>query len=802
MKNLKNYVTVFAFALLYLTLSSPAALASNIVIDDDAQPAVSGLYLTSDYKNDAACIQAALDNSKSGDTITIREGDYYITQQISQKDKSLNIVGEGEVTLHLQTAESQSSTIFFTGSMITNEPLSADAQKGSSQITLTDASQVRQNDLIKIWKNVQWCPLDYPDQMTGEIYAVQSVNGNVITLNQPLLRDYKLSETVQVEVYRPIEIHIKNIRIQDSGATTSHHGLALRYCKDSSVTDSWFKDSGLAALSFYSCFNVDAKNNEIYNSILPGSGYGVAVWSGSAFVNIENNHIENCRHAITGNTNERKALNRDVYIASNTLIGANINGANVIDAHPVTINYIVTKNKIYPQLPYFFAFLDGAQYSEFTENEVYGGYGAVARRGSVNDGTHIIKDNLMNGISGCTYQGGENGIGNTLTITNNVQKGGEYGIIFPNYESFKNIEISGNQFSDISYQGVYQKFHINGVNLQISDNTFENIKRDGIYIDGNSFTNGVVKVQNNILVNVYPTNPGSEITIKDIQNVLVSGNQVINGNQAFKVPVAAFSASPVSGNAPLNVVFTDTSTNSPTAWKWNFGDGTTSTAKNPTHTYSSAGSYTVTLTASNTAGSNTVTKSSYIKVTAASSQKPVANFSSSVTSGSVPLNIVFTDTSANSPTAWEWNFGDGTTSTAKNPTHTYSSAGNYSITLKATNSAGSSTVTKWLIRTGARTMQFDVEEVNAVQKPVANFSSSVTSGSVPLNIVFTDTSANSPTAWEWNFGDGTTSTAKNPTHTYSSAGNYSITLKATNSAGNSMVTKWLIRTGARTMQFE
>ncbi|WP_440945536.1 right-handed parallel beta-helix repeat-containing protein [Methanosarcina sp. T3] len=539
MELLKVYVSLLVLTILYIIVSSPAAVVpKNIIIDNDAQPAVSGFYLTSDNTDDTACIQAALDNAKSGDTIVIREGDYYITKQIYQKNKSLNITGEGNVTLHLQIAESCNSGIFFTGSMITNEPLSADAQKGSSQITLTDASQVRQNDLIKIWKNVQWCPLDYPDQMTGEIYAVQSVNGNVITLNQPLLRDYKLSETVQVEVYRPIEIHIKNIRIQDSGATTSHHGLALRYCKDSSVTDSWFKDSGLAALSFYSCFNVDAKNNEIYNSILPGSGYGVAVWSGSAFVNIENNHIENCRHAITGNTNERKALNRDVYIASNTLIGANINGANVIDAHPVTINYIVTKNKIYPQLPYFFAFLDGAQYSEFTENEVYGGYGAVARRGSVNDGTHIIKDNLMNGISGCTYQGGENGIGNTLTITNNVQKGGEYGIIFPNYESFKNIEISGNQFSDISYQGVYQKFHINGVNLQISDNTFENIKRDGIYIDGNSFTNGVVKVQNNILVNVYPTNPGSEITIKDIQNVLVSGNQ------AFKVPVAALSEPP------------------------------------------------------------------------------------------------------------------------------------------------------------------------------------------------------------------------------------------------------------------
>ncbi|MDQ1276141.1 MAG: hypothetical protein QG610_1716 [Euryarchaeota archaeon] len=72
-------------------------------------------------------------------------------------------------------------------------------------------------------------------------------------------------------------------------------------------------------------------------------------------------------------------------------------------------------------------------------------------------------------------------------------------------------------------------------------------------------------------------------------------------------PVANFSASPASGYVPLTVNFTDQSTNSPSAWNWSFGDGTTSTDQNPTHTYSTAGNYTVTLTASNAAGSSTAT---------------------------------------------------------------------------------------------------------------------------------------------------------------------------------------------------
>jgi len=207
MKNLKTLMTVFTLTLFCLMLISPSALAANIVIDKKAGSAGQELFHTPNYANDSACIQAALNSSQSGDTITIRGGDYYLPKEIYQKNKSLNIIGEGKVTLHLQTPdrginEEDNREIFFNGSLITSTNLSANAKKGSSQVVLTDASQVHQNDLIKIWKNVQWCPVpngdDYPDQMTGEMYAVTNVNGNVITLNQPLLRDYTLSETAQV----------------------------------------------------------------------------------------------------------------------------------------------------------------------------------------------------------------------------------------------------------------------------------------------------------------------------------------------------------------------------------------------------------------------------------------------------------------------------------------------------------------------------------------------------------------------------------------------------------------------------
>jgi hypothetical protein len=200
-------------------------------------------------------------------------------------------------------------------------------------------------------------------------------------------------------------------------------------------------------------------------------------------------------------------------------------GAQVVDAHPMTIDYLVTKNKIYPK-PAYIAFLDGTVQSEFSENEIYGGYGAVARRGNVNNGVHVIKDNYIEN-GGYIYGGIGSGIGDSLTITSNYLNTGLYRYAFRlNTESFRNITISGNHFGNLSGRGVDLTYLISGVNLEISNNTFENIENGGVYINGNSFTNGVVAIQNNILRNVYTSGSGSAITIVHIQNASICGNQI------------------------------------------------------------------------------------------------------------------------------------------------------------------------------------------------------------------------------------------------------------------------------------
>jgi beta propeller repeat protein len=163
-------------------------------------------------------------------------------------------------------------------------------------------------------------------------------------------------------------------------------------------------------------------------------------------------------------------------------------------------------------------------------------------------------------------------------------------------------------------------------------------------------------------------------------------------NEPAKIPpVANFSAFPVSGITPLKVKFTSTSTGSPTAWKWSFGDGSDLvTEQNPEHTYSKAGTYTVKHTAINGYGRDTEIKKNYITVTAPL-KSPVAAFTASPRSGKAPLKVQFTDKSTNSPTSWKWSFGDGKYSTSRNPAHTYSKAGKYTVSLTVKNAKGSNT---------------------------------------------------------------------------------------------------------------
>jgi PKD repeat protein len=274
-------------------------------------------------------------------------------------------------------------------------------------------------------------------------------------------------------------------------------------------------------------------------------------------------------------------------------------------------------------------------------------------------------------------------------------------------------------------------------------------------------------------------NPSHSFSTPGFYKVTLTGSNGSGSNSLGRTisvmpsNAAAFTFSPASPRAGQLIQFTDATTGSSTSWKWHFGDGTTSTAKNPIHAYGVAAAYNVTLVVSDSSGSKNASQT----VTVAPS--PVlttlsVSFIYSPASPKAGQTVQFTDTSSGSPTSWLWNFGDGTTSTVQNPSHSFTTAATYTVSFTATGSSGSKNSSQTITVFPALAASFAYSPVS----PVAGQA-----------VQFTDTSTGNPTAWLWNFNDGISSTAQNPSHTFATAGSYNVTLSVNNGAGSKSLSK-------------
>jgi PKD repeat protein len=232
-------------------------------------------------------------------------------------------------------------------------------------------------------------------------------------------------------------------------------------------------------------------------------------------------------------------------------------------------------------------------------------------------------------------------------------------------------------------------------------------------------------------------------------------------------PVAAFTvptSNTYSCTYPVTVDFTNTSTNA-VSYAWDFGNGTNATTTNGQAAFDTTGTYTVILTA--TSASGCVDTAVYVYNVYPA---PTASFSLSGNAGCAPYTVSFTNNSVNGVTYY-WNFGDGDTSMLSNPSHTYEIPGTYNVTLVV---SGGGICNDTLELTSA---------VTVYQTPVADFTSDYFNITDPDGqIQFTNLSTGA-TTYDWDFGDGNTSTLENPINNYLENGDFDVMLIATSGAG-------------------
>ncbi len=253
-----------------------------------------------------------------------------------------------------------------------------------------------------------------------------------------------------------------------------------------------------------------------------------------------------------------------------------------------------------------------------------------------------------------------------------------------------------------------------------------------------------------------------------------SADVTIEVVQPPNAPTAAFTASVTSGNAPLAVNFTNQSSGDIDSQTWDFGDGETSTELNPSHTYSTPGSYIVSLTVSGPGGSDSAQQ--IISVTTPI-QPPSAAFTQDVTTGEAPLAVQFINQSQGENLSYQWDFGDGESSTENSPSHTFIAAGSYTVTLIVSNSAGQSQ---------AQTVITVTEPVVVPPPPVAAFSADPLTGEAPLTVRFANQSTGDITAFAWDFGDSLGFSADpNPSYTFANPGTFTVSLTVSGPGGTS-----------------
>jgi PKD repeat protein len=251
-----------------------------------------------------------------------------------------------------------------------------------------------------------------------------------------------------------------------------------------------------------------------------------------------------------------------------------------------------------------------------------------------------------------------------------------------------------------------------------------------------------------------------------------TSRMITTGNLA---PTANFRA-PGTANLGDGVKFVDESTDpegGPLTYVWDFGDGAVSTARNPIHQYDTPEAVLVTLTVTD---DMMVSSTASMTLVIYPAIRPVADFSHEPDGGTINDVVAFYDESSDedgSILSWEWDFGDGETSSRKDLAHTFEDKGTHRVTLTVEDDDGNTdTVTK----------SITIENL----PPTAEFTASASSAKVDDEIRFTDSSADPEghqLKYSWDFGDGSTSDASSPRHSYGEAGTYTVVLTLSDDEG-------------------
>ncbi len=266
---------------------------------------------------------------------------------------------------------------------------------------------------------------------------------------------------------------------------------------------------------------------------------------------------------------------------------------------------------------------------------------------------------------------------------------------------------------------------------------------------------------------------GVSVTVTDDQGATNTATTSVTVTAPVnQPPTASFTSNCTDLSCSFDANGSSDSDGNIVSYAWDFGDGSNASGVTTNHSYATAGSYTVSLTVTDDQGA-TNTSTANVSVTPPANQAPTASFVPSCTDLACSFDASASSDPDGSIASYAWDFGDGTTGSGFNPSHTYAVAGTYNVQLTVTDDQGATASTSGSVTVSAAPNQ----------APTASFTSSCTDLACSFDASASSDADGSIASYAWNYGDGTTGTGITSSHSFASAGSYDVVLTVTDDQG-------------------
>jgi len=399
-------------------------------------------------------------------------------------DKSVIITSDVNVAFNNKiTANKGSYPLFeFDGYKGNIATLIVDAVQGSNSIRVSNLDigdgkgNVVPGDLVLVYDNAIWNPVDYPAWKTGELHKISYISGNTITFVDNMINSFSVTNGGSAILIRPITVELNGLTVVGVDYQGDYVGLFLQYCIDSMIHNCNFHDNGWEEVNVINCYNTTIEYNSMSNNIYCGNspncpgqhnsggdGYCIETGLASAYTLIQHNTFGWSRHCVaTGGYPYAEGQARETmvqYNVFNNTIATNGIGdgiSHTVDCHQSAESFYVYNNVINSPT-WEYAITSGSKITKIIGNTINGGQGCCIRGASPYRINYYEITNNAFTDSGYVFQGLPGDNINKLIIQNNIITGD--GAIDPwsmkkNQSltiayNIQNLTITGNKFDAI-----------------------------------------------------------------------------------------------------------------------------------------------------------------------------------------------------------------------------------------------------------------------------------------------------------------------------------------------------------------